>query len=41
MSFAVVPTLLAVKCRCFVDRVSIDNGGIINGIDRQKTSEYR
>ena len=41
MSFAATPTLLAVKHRSFVDQVSIGNGGITNGIDRQKTSEYR
>lgn len=41
MSFAVTPTLLAVERRYFVDQVSIDNGGITNGIDRQKTNEYR
>lgn len=41
MSFAATPTLLAVKHRSLVDQVSIDNGGITNGIDRQKTSEYR
>ena len=41
MSFTVIPTLLVTKRSCFVDQVLINNGGLINEIDRQMTREYK